>query len=80
MVLVCSRMTPESPRWLLVQGKEEQALSTLAWIARGNGRHMPDCKLKKSSWGQSAGHNVTVVDLLRGKVIRYRTLILAIAW
>ena len=73
-------MTPESPRWLLVQGKEEQALSTLAWIARGNGQQMPDCKLKKSSRGQSARHFVSVTDLFRGKGIRERTLILAVAW
>lgn len=35
------RFIPESPRWLLVQGKTEKAYSVLQKIAKGNGKDLP---------------------------------------
>jgi len=29
---------PESPRWLLVHGRKEEAKKTMIWIAKVNGR------------------------------------------
>ncbi|XP_063612639.1 organic cation transporter protein-like [Penaeus indicus] len=34
-------LLPESPRWLLVKGKYEEALSVFKWLARINGRKLP---------------------------------------
>ena len=33
---------PESPRWQLLHGHEKQAVKTLRWLARLNGRSLPD--------------------------------------
>ena len=73
------RLIPESPRWLLIQGRENEAKEVLAKIARGNGTNMTISKLKKpasppSDGGLSTGH------LFRGDVIRKRTFILLVAW
>ena len=75
------RVTPESPRWLLVQGRDEEARDVLARIARGNRTPMVTAKLKKSVGASSEkGGNVSAIDLFRGHTIRRRTLILLVAW
>jgi MFS family permease len=72
------RVIPESPRWLLVQGREDQVKAVLANIARGNGTKMTVSRLKPT--GQPSESSVSVVDLFRGRVIRQRTLILMLEW
>ena len=74
---VYSRAIPESPRWLLVQGREDAARDVLSMIAKGNGQQMPKCKLKSSALPKGG---VSVTDLFRGRVIRHRTITLVVAW
>ena len=68
---------PESPRWLLVNGQEEQARMVLAGFAQGNGTTMPEGKLKIPL--QADNERISVMDLFRGRAIRHRTIILIVA-
>ena len=68
------RIVPESPRWLLLNGQEEQAREVLAKFAQGNGTSLPEGKLKKPIQSESEG--VSIKDLFRGRIIRRRTVIL----
>ena len=77
-----NRTIPESPRWLLVSGNEQDAISVLTSIAKGNGADMPtNCELKKNSVGAEGGQEgASIRDLFTGRNIRHRTFILCIAW
>lgn len=41
------RFIPESPRWLLLHGKEDKAREQLAKVARINGKSLPSDELQK---------------------------------
>ena len=69
---------PESPRWLLLNGQEEQAWAVLAGFAQGNGTTLPEGRLKKPD--QSKSKDVSMRDLFRGKIIRQRTTVLVLVW
>ena len=73
------RILPESPRWLLVNGREDEALCVLSRIAEGNGTILPSCEIKHPVTHVSE-RNVSITDLFRGKNIRHRTLVLICVW
>ena len=74
-----SRYIPESPRWLLVNGREIEAKKTLITIAKRNGRSLPaDFTLKMPDNNKPS--SVMIVSLLKHRVIRNRMLILMLAW
>ena len=73
------RLTPESPRWLLVNDREDEARAILERIALGNGKFLPACQLKKPVVGSSR-EGVSTLDLFRRKNIRHRTIIFACSW
>ena len=75
------RHIPESPRWLLVSGNDQEALNVLASIAQGNGTTMPaSCELKKTSDSSGGREVASIRDLFTGKNIRHRTLVLCLVW
>ena len=73
------RLIPESPRWLLVNGREDEARHVLEGMARDNGTQLPPCELKRPE-SHSKERSVSMVDLLRGRNIRHRTIVLFWAW
>lgn len=48
-LLICVRLLPESARWLMTQGKKEEAQKELMRVARVNGRKIPEHLLTKVS-------------------------------
>ncbi|GAB0094304.1 Carcinine transporter [Sergentomyia squamirostris] len=81
---------PESPRWLLAQGKLEEALKVLEVMARVNGKTFPTWfrnKLEqrvayKKLNGEKAGptRRVGALDLCRTPNMRLKTILITLNW
>ena len=75
----CSYL-PESPQWLLVKGREEEAMNVLRTIARGNGVEMSlDFKMKAPVSAETTSSH-GVLDLFSSPEIRKRTVLSLFAW
>lgn len=75
IILFIRLYIPESPRFLLVKGKTEQATQVLMQVARENGRDLPDFQLKPlTSTTRSA-----VTDILKPE-LRRKTILLWVIW
>uniref|UniRef100_A0A671XNX4 Solute carrier family 22 member 13b n=1 Tax=Sparus aurata TaxID=8175 RepID=A0A671XNX4_SPAAU len=70
---------PESPRWLITQGRKEEALKELRRAARVNGRMVPEDLLDKLEMeGTSEKRNM--FDVLRIPYLRKRTFVMGFNW
>lgn len=72
------RFLPESPRWLAVNGRMEDALSVLSQLAQANGVEMPAISLKKPDTTRQQSPGLT--SLLTGPAIRRLTASLFVVW
>ncbi|XP_055386650.1 carcinine transporter [Condylostylus longicornis] len=79
---------PESPRWLLMKGKLEQALKVLETMARVNGKQFPVTFKEKlearvllnRTQKKKKPKNVGVFDLCRTPNMRLKTILITLSW
>ncbi|KAL2085499.1 hypothetical protein ACEWY4_018819 [Coilia grayii] len=70
---------PESARWLLTQGRHEEARKEIQNVARVNKRNVPEHLLDKLE-AESTVKTATMLDLFRIPYLRKRALILSYIW
>uniref|UniRef100_A0A8C2ZT86 Solute carrier family 22 member 5 n=1 Tax=Cyclopterus lumpus TaxID=8103 RepID=A0A8C2ZT86_CYCLU len=71
---------PESPRWLLTQGRLEEAEAIVREAARKNKVVAPPVIFKESELGILPSRTYSMLDVLRSKNIRCITLMCLVLW
>lgn len=70
---------PESARWLITQGKKEQAIKEIRKAAKVNKRKVPEELLEKLS-AEAPGKRRNMLDLFKIPYLRKRTIIMGSVW
>ncbi|KAM8881616.1 solute carrier family 22 member 13-like [Synchiropus picturatus] len=70
---------PESARWLLTQGRKEEAIRMIRWAAKVNGRAAPDHLLEKLE-DEGTAKKGTMIDIFRIPSLRKCTFIMSFMW
>jgi len=76
------RIVPESPRWLLSQGRVDEAEQQLSYIAVANTGHSPTVPVKLRPIVSHAVNlrKAGVLDIVRHRSLRSRTLNNVYTW
>ncbi|KFV49727.1 Solute carrier family 22 member 2, partial [Tyto alba] len=78
---LCCRCLPESPRWLISQGKNDKAMKIVSDMAKKNQKKMPshfeDIKFEEEDGGKQSP---SLIDLVRTPQMRKNTFILMYNW
>uniref|UniRef100_A0AAY4B915 Major facilitator superfamily (MFS) profile domain-containing protein n=1 Tax=Denticeps clupeoides TaxID=299321 RepID=A0AAY4B915_9TELE len=70
---------PESARWLLTQGRQEEARREIQKVARANKRKVPESLLDKLE-AETTPQTGSMLDLFRMPYLRKRALVLSYLW
>ena len=74
-------IVPESPRWLVLKGRVEEALQILQTLAVYNGTKVPpEVKLKKGEVIKQSATSSSVLDLFSFSAISTRTIVMMACW
>ncbi|KAH1002886.1 hypothetical protein HUJ04_008920 [Dendroctonus ponderosae] len=73
-------LLPESPRWLLAQGKSAQAEAVLRKIARVNGAVFPHGSISAGQQEKAAQSKWGIRHLFQNPNLRWKTLIVTFLW
>ncbi|XP_050301493.1 beta-alanine transporter [Anthonomus grandis grandis] len=73
-------LLPESPRWLLAQGKYEEAEKILEIMARINGKTFPGNSLPKSLKNAHSETKYGIMHLFKNRNLRWKTIIVTFLW
>ena len=79
---VICRIVPESPRWLLSQGRVEEAEQQLKYIAEANSGRAPTVPVKLRPIVSNVVHarKAGIMDIVRHRSLRSRTLNNVYTW
>uniref|UniRef100_UPI0037E92645 solute carrier family 22 member 13-like n=1 Tax=Semicossyphus pulcher TaxID=241346 RepID=UPI0037E92645 len=70
---------PESARWLITQGRKEEAIKEVRRAAKVNGRKVPEALLDKMEVDETSKRG-TMLDLFRIPYLRRRAFIMSYVW
>ena len=71
-------MVPESPRWLVLKGRMEEAIQVLNTLAASNGKPLLTTVILKK--GEVVERSSTIIDLFSFKSIFIRTTVITAGW
>ncbi|XP_054893933.1 solute carrier family 22 member 13-like isoform X1 [Poeciliopsis prolifica] len=79
VLLIFYWILPESARWLITQGRKEEAVTEVRRAAKVNKRKVPEELLEKLD-GMGANKKGTMLDIFRLSDLRKRALIMSTVW
>ena len=72
-------IVPESPRWLLSNGKRDEAMKIITQLAKTNGKPVDDGRLKALDSDNAHGTG-RIWQLFSTKTMAFRTTVICINW
>ncbi|XP_071956471.1 organic cation transporter protein-like [Antedon mediterranea] len=80
LLLILYPFIPESARWLMTQGRIDEALRAIEKAAKVNGKKLPDLIYDKHNFTVAEDESGTILDLFKTPNMRKKTLIMMYNW